>query len=66
MSSYRFRVMDGVLVLQVVTPANSNPYFHERTASWRDATVEDIPVMDPFGAGSPMFPCIRERGDGAA
>lgn len=49
MSGYRFRVDDGKLVLQVqVFPRPC--YGYERDPTWRDATVEDIPVSDPFAS----------------
>lgn len=51
--SYRFRVNEeGALVLQV--QESQRGYGYETTVSWRDATVSDIPVSDPF------------RSDGAA
>jgi hypothetical protein len=44
---YRFRVDDGKLVLQVYVPPR-DPFAYGREGAWRDATVEDIPVADPF------------------
>lgn len=51
MSDYRFRVDEGKLVLQlrVLDESGWNP-----RQTWRDATVEDIPVSPPFG-GQPIF-----------
>ena len=51
MSEYRFRTGEaGELVLQVLTCDESDygysGYTHK--ANWRDATVADIPVFDPF------------------
>jgi hypothetical protein len=46
--SYRFRVDDGKLVLQVYAPPKTGPYDYDRTGTWRDAQVEDIPVTDMF------------------
>lgn len=48
--SYRFRVDDRKLVLQVYQPPkrSSYSYDYERDGEWRDAKVEDIPVADPF------------------
>lgn len=56
---YRFRVDDGgKLVLQVKERPEPNIYYTERTAKWRDATVEDIPVVDPFGRREPRTNCF--------
>jgi hypothetical protein len=48
--SYRFRVDDGKLVLQVMESARESAYYggYEREPKWRDAKVEDIPITDPF------------------
>lgn len=46
--SYRFRVDEGKLVLQVLVKRDCAAYGWQRDPEWRDATVEDIPVADPF------------------
>lgn len=49
--SYRFRVGEkGELVLQVREYATGGGYYGLRDGEpkWRDATVSDIPVTDPF------------------
>lgn len=43
---YRFRLEGELLVLQVPEAKQSGYFAHEST--WRDATIHDIPVMDPF------------------
>lgn len=49
MKTYRFRVDDGKLVLQVAMPRKNDAYvWRDDDPRWRDATVEDIPVADPF------------------
>lgn len=46
---YRFRTEGELLVLQVCEPAKYDPYYsHQRGGDWRDATVKDIPINDPF------------------
>jgi hypothetical protein len=45
--SYRFRLEGELLVLQVGTYTKSR-YDYEGQTTWRDATVGDIPVRDPF------------------
>jgi hypothetical protein len=48
---YRFRVDEGKLVLQVYDPpkiGGTYYYEREREGTWRDASVADIPVTDPF------------------
>lgn len=49
MPNYRFRVNEaGNLVLQVDYQKPANPYNFDSGRDWRDATVEDIPVTNPF------------------
>jgi hypothetical protein len=48
MNGYRFRTEGELLVLQVYVPPKSSPYDYGREGTWRDATVQDIPVADPF------------------
>lgn len=55
MASYRFRVGEkGELVLQVMTAASEPDYYRQWgekfKETWRDATVADIPVSDPFSS----------------
>jgi len=48
---YRFRVGEGgALVLQIGQARKRQDYYYEgeKTVDWRDATVEDIAVSDPF------------------
>jgi hypothetical protein len=46
---YRFRTGEkGELVLQVQTASDRDYYRDNRSTTWRDATVADIPVNDPF------------------
>ena len=57
---YRFRVDEGRLVLQVQeASAGYYNYGAEREAKWRDAKVEDIPVLDPFGSQGPWPPIVE-------
>jgi len=56
--SYRFRVNEqGNIVLQVYVEGVRSRYvsydYGEPAGSWRDATVEDIPVIDPFRSPYP-------------
>jgi hypothetical protein len=47
--NYRLRSTDeGLLVLQVYEAPKTGPYEYERTGTWRDAKVTDIPVYDLF------------------
>jgi hypothetical protein len=58
MAQHRFRTgSEGELVLQVyVQPVrDSYSYGHERSGTWRDATVADIPVADPFAQPAPAY-----------
>lgn len=50
MSSWRVRNEGTLLVLQVYVPpaADGYGYRYEKQGTWRDATVEDIPTIDPF------------------
>jgi hypothetical protein len=50
---------EGELILQVFeevafTPAGYG-YQYQRESVWRDATVADIPVADPFAPAAPTF-----------
>lgn len=56
--SYRFRVDEGKLVLQLLE-TGSDSYGWARQGKWRDATVEDIPVADPFRREGWMPPSER-------
>jgi hypothetical protein len=61
MAQHRFRTgTEGELVLQVyVQPVrDSYSYVHERAGTWRDATVADIPVADPFRAPELRDACL--------
>ena len=44
---YRFRTEGDLLVLQVMERDDHGVYGY-RNATWRDATVKDIPINDPF------------------
>lgn len=57
--SYRFRLEGELLVLQVSEYKQEYGY-SRRSEVWRDATVGDIPVRDPF-ARDP-FPSVRLDG----
>lgn len=46
--SYRFRIEGDLLVLQVWTPPKSGYHSYGEEGAWRDASVEDIPINDPF------------------
>jgi hypothetical protein len=48
MSAWRFRAEGELLVLQVAEAADRDYYGDRRTVKWRDATVSDIPTVDPF------------------
>jgi hypothetical protein len=48
MSGYRFRVEGESLVLQVLEQPKRSSFGYETEGKWRDATVHDIPVNDPF------------------
>lgn len=50
--SYRFRLEGELLVLQVGTYSKSQ-YDYEGQTTWRDASVTDIPVRDPFARDEP-------------
>jgi hypothetical protein len=46
---YRFRTEGDLLVLQVYVPGKNEYYGGYRNeGEWRDATVKDIPINDPF------------------
>lgn len=45
---FRFRVDEGKLVLQVLEEKESHGYGWPMRGEWRDATVGDIPVVNPF------------------
>lgn len=52
--NYRLRSTDdGLLVLQVYEAPKTGPYEYERTGTWRDAKVTDIPVYDLFAKPEP-------------
>ena len=62
--SYRFRVNDdGALVLQVKDLAESG-FSYPPEFKWRDATVADIPINDPFSRESPKAQERREYDPG--
>jgi hypothetical protein len=50
MSEYRFRAGEkGELVLQILQHEPYDPFVQRhRQAEWRDATLADVPVFDPF------------------
>lgn len=59
MANYRFRTGEhGELVLQVLAtkpdPYQNQHWGYGSKAEWRDATVSDIPVADPFGLSNPV------------
>lgn len=62
--NYRFRKEGDLLVLQVAVRSASYEYGYRSEPKWRDATVEDIPVNDPFQrvehvyVGSPPGPVL--------
>lgn len=58
---WRVRVEGELLVLQVYEPAKTDGDYYSRyreAGKWRDATVTDIPVMDPFDRPQPERPPI--------
>lgn len=52
MSGWRVRAEGELLVLQVYVPPEVDGGYqyssYRRPGTWRDATVSDIPVVDPF------------------
>lgn len=46
--NYRFRKEGDLLVLQIAVRSAPYEYGYRSEPKWRDATVEDIPVNDPF------------------
>lgn len=62
MAEYRFRTgNDGELVLQVKEYVSDDMrpgyYTHiEAKAVWRDATISDVPVFDPFNPPRDQYP----------
>lgn len=59
MAEYRFRTGDGgELVLQVAVYPERRPYeYCEREVKWRDATIADVPVFDPFNPPRDAYSC---------
>lgn len=53
--SYRIRLEGELLVLQVYVPPAADHYDHysTRVGTWRDATIHDIPIADPFARPMP-------------
>ncbi len=46
--SYRIRLEGELLVLQVLAIPENYSYGYEREGKWRDATIHDIPIANPF------------------
>lgn len=62
MAEYRFRTGEkGELVLQVLQIDRHDPFIaYQRQAEWRDATIADIPVFDPFSPPREIrFPIVE-------
>lgn len=46
--NYRLRKEGDLLVLQVRVRTEPYEYAYRSEGKWRDASVEDIPINDPF------------------
>lgn len=61
--SYRIRLEGELLVLQVYVPPKVDSYHHytAREGAWRDATIHDIPIADPFARQLPERDCPKSN-----